>query len=76
MIHIIIIHYMIHQIPKRFLVIFFLEMGEFVNDDAIDDFWIFFEKFCQSVTKTQSIFAATRSPASFGFCDFYASVFW
>ncbi len=75
MIHIIITHHRVHQIPKRFLVIFFPEMSEFMDNDAVDNFGICFEKFCQSITKTQSIFAATRSPASFGFSDFDAGIF-
>lgn len=29
-------HHTIHQIPKRFLVIFFTQVGQFVNNDSVD----------------------------------------
>lgn len=67
---------MIHQIPERFLVIFFSEMCEFMNDNGIDEFGIYIEIFRQSITKTESIFSTATSPTVFGFGDFDTGVFW
>lgn len=66
-------HPHIHQIPERFLVIFFSKMCELMDDDRVNEVWIRIRGhiFKKAIAKAESIPRATRTPSMIGLRDFY-----